>query len=456
MEIKQDGQVIYLKDLLFAALYKWRTIVVWALALALVLGIGKGVLSFLNMNNEALQLENSKQEEIELEVYETKMDTLQQQIDENRKNAQHQQEYLDKSILMNLDPYNFYEVYLSVYIDTNYQIMPELVYQNPDLTNALINSYIERIKGEESAQALAAAVGTESEYLLELLSAEAPYDTRTLILRAKAIDEASAQKLLQQLLQHIQNIQPDIIETVGAHELRVKEQYTRPTMDNALALAQQDQVDKLTELNNSILTLQQEMRDLLPPQSIVVSAGSVVKDAVIFAVIGGVLGVLLVVLFAWVRHMASNKVYSARTLFSRTGVKILGCVYVTENNCKVNRWIQKLEGRSLIPAQKQYELLAYSIRSLCGSTNRLLVAGQTAPDTRADLIVALRQAMPGTQIIDEGSLLQDINARKALDETAHVLLVEQCGVSGYSELDQQLDVIDSHNASILGCVLLDG
>ena len=456
MDIKQDGQIIYFKDLLFAALYKWKAIVIWAVALALALGVGKGVLSFLSMNNEDLQLENAAQEEMELEVYETKKDTLDQQIAVNRENARHQQEYLDESILMNIDPYNFYEVYLSIYVDSNYQVMPDKVYQNPDLTNALINSYIEHIVSAQSAQILADAIGTESEYLLELVSAEAPYDTRTMVLRATAADEASAQQLLSLLLQHVQNIQPNIVETVGEHELRVKEQYIRQTMDKELAQSQQEQVDKLTELNDSILSLQEEKLNLLPPEPIVISLRSVLKDAVLFAVIGGILGVLIVVMIAWIRHLTSEKIYSARTLTSRTGLKILGCVCVTPRKNKVDQKLSTLEGRNVIDAEKQYALLAYSISSLCGNVPKLLITGQTASDSRSMLAEALRQVMPGTQILDYGNLLVDLEARKALDPAVPVLLVEQCGISSYSSAELMLDIITSHNASILGCVLLDG
>ena len=243
---------------------------------------------------------------------------------------------------------------------------------------------------------------------------------------------------------------------MGEHELRVKEQYTRQAIDKALAQSQQEQVDKLSDLNDSILSLQEEKDGLTPPKPIVVRLTSVVKDAVIFAVIGGILGVLLVVMIVWIRHMASGKIYSARTLTSRTGVKVLGCVCMTPRKNKLDRQIMVWEGRNTIPAEKQYALLAYSIRSLCGDAQQLLLTGQTASDTRAAFADALRQVMPGVQIVDNGSLLEDLEARKALKPETPVLLVEQCTVSSYASVEQAVEITAAHNASILGCVLLNG
>ena len=64
--------------------------------------------------------------------------------------------------------------------------------------------------------------------------------------------------------------------------------------------------------------------------------------------------------------------------------------------------------------------------------------------------------MPGVQIVDNGSLLEDLEARKALKPETPVLLVEQCTVSSYASVEQAVEITAAHNASILGCVLLNG
>ena len=456
MEKKQNEQVIYLKDLLFSALYKWKTIVIWSLALALVLGLGKGALSFLNMRNLDLQENNAQQQKLQQDVYEAKKAALQQQIDANHENAQQQQKYLDESVLMNLDPYNLYEIYLSIYVDTNYQILPNMDYQNPDLTNAIIHSYIEFICNTDSTPALAEIVSTKPEYMPELLSVETPYDTQTMAFRIKAQDETTANQLLQFLIDRIQEARTDIAKIVGAHELHVKEQYVRFTLDADLAQKQQEQINKLNDLNDSITNLQTTKNELRAPTALVVSYTTVIKDVVLFAIIGGILGAFLICMYAWVVHISTSKVYSAKTLTNHTGLQVLGCVGISPQKNKLDRKLAVLEGRNTIDAEKQCALLACSIGALCGNVQRLMITGQTTSADRDILANALRQAMPNVQILDDGNLLEDLSARKALDPATPILLIEQCGTSSYAGIEQSVEIATSHGAPIIGCVLLDG
>ena len=62
-------------------------------------------------------------------------------IDNLENNLEQQQYIQERSIMLEMDPYNIYEAIISYYVDTNYEIVPELYYQDPNYTAVITNSY---------------------------------------------------------------------------------------------------------------------------------------------------------------------------------------------------------------------------------------------------------------------------------------------------------------------------
>ena len=453
MQTNHDEQVIYLKDLLFSALYRWKRILVWGLVLAVLLGVLKGISAYRDAKDAQAKLNDPARQAVEMDSYEAEKAALESQLSTLQENIQRQTAYLEESILMQLDPYAFYEVSLSVYVDTGYQILPGMAYQNPDLTHAIISSYVTVLTGENTTKAIANKMGIETVYLLELITTGTSDGTNTLQIHAKYPDQEGAEKLLNLLLQQLTQIQTDISQTVQTHELRIIQQYVRKVSDTSLMDMQTRQEQTLMDLYDSIDVAEGKLEALVPPQVQPVGMGSVVKATVLFAIVGGVLGVSLAILTAWIGHICSSKVYSARTLRSRTNVKVLGCVNTAGEQDSITAKLRALEGRSLSDSAQQAQLIAANVRNLCHEGKHLLVAGSANGAAVTD---ALRQAMPGMQITECGSLLHNIAAVEALGKCDNVLLVEKCGVSRYADIDQTLSMIADNRKKLLGCVLLDG
>lgn len=458
MQTNHDEQVIYLKDLLFSVLYRWKKILVWCLILAALLGGFKGVSAYRDMKSALAQLSDPAQQQQTMELYESEKTSLEDQMQTLQDNIQRQTDYLQASILMQLNPYAFYEATVSVYISTDYQIQPNKTYQDPDLTNALINGYTTVLTGDASMQAIADEMGIEVMYLSELLTTSAlPKDsalagTNTLTLSFKYPTEEGAQQLLGLVSQQLSSIQDELADSIQEHEMHIIRQDVRQASDMLLMEEQNLQVQKLTDLYDKKDLLQIDIDALVMPQVPATSISSVIKSAVIFAVIGGVVGAVLAVLAIWIGHICSNKVYSARTLRNRTQLKTVGCINVMKKMGPVTKALRKLDNRCIAEASQQAQLVAASVRNLCEDSKHLLVTG-TADSTV--LMDALHQAMPGVQI-SGGNLLTDISAVEALSRCDRVLLVEQCGTSCYTDVQQTAAMIADNGKLLLGCVLLNG
>lgn len=450
MERKKDEKMIYIKDLIFAALRRWRSVLAVAVLLALVLGGWKGVSGLSALKTP---VDIAAQQEA-LALYETEKTSVALKIEAIQQSIDNQQTYLDNSVLMQVDPYGYYEAVLSLYVETDYQIMPGMSYQNPDRTNSVLYAYRAVAQGRETLDALAQSLSSQSQYVSELLTAELPEKTAgTLVIRVMAPDAAAAQQLLEVLSAQLEAAYDQVTQAVAEHTVRVVEQSVSAKVDLTLADSQKKELNRMNDLMTALADAQTAMDTLQEPAVQTGSVASVVKKAVIFAVLGAVAGVFLTVCVIWVMHIASGKVYSARTLQDRTGVKVIGCAAHRKIKCGLDRRLYAWEGRNTAPVQ---EHLAADISCRAKDAKCLLVTGSGSREDREELVQAVSKAMPGAQVQDCGSILTDAAALQALTDCDAVVLVEACDVSDYDGVSRQLELIEDYNKQLLGCVLLDG
>lgn len=454
MDKKNDTHMIYLKDLLFTALHHWRSVLAVALALAFILGGAKAVsgLSALNADSEPVSSSYS----VALEKYETEKSSLEQQVRLLLTSIENQNDYLTHSVLMQLDPFGFYEAGLTVYADTDYHILPQMQYQNPNMTSSVLTGYKTALCGSQTVQLLADATSIPYEYVSELITIAISEETDALIINARHFDAEGAQKMIDLIAEHIQTMQPDIASAVAEHQVQTVIRNATPQTDSDLLTTQKAEMDRLTTMLNTLKTVQEKQTALTPPTAEDASVSGTIKNAVVFFVIGGILGALLSVAFYWVAYIASDRVYSARTLANRCGIKVLGCISGTPRKRHLDHWLRKLEGRSVNDIDKQAALLAINIRNRCRETKHLLVVSDTKQDAKEQIVQALRNTLSGIRLDDCGSLLQDATALEVLADCDTVLLIEQCGHSLYSHVEQETKIICDCGKQLIGCVLLDG
>lgn len=456
MENTKNEQTIYLKDLVFVALNQWRKILIFAVIGLLLAGVYAGISGWNSLKDVEEQEYDRAHQQLLQESYELQKESLEQQISTLEDSIAHQYTYLEESVLMHLDPYALYEGYLSLYIDTGYQILPGMDYQNPDKTYQVVANYDIILKGEESLQALSGEMGIEGKYLLELITTENPSQNRSMLnIKVRCADQESAEKLINSLYQQIEAAQERVTKAVAEHEVIVIEKYVRQQIDTNLSKQQQSEVNRLIELMNSLDEVQQERKELALPAVQTVSLSSVLKKIVFIAILGGVVGAFAVACIAWVVHIAGGKVYSARMLQNWTGVKVLGSVSAPEPNNRIDGWLRKLERKESCDPAEMIKLIAFNTASFVADTKRVLVTGSENAEYSNILADALRQSAPGTEVVVCGNILCSADAVKTLTQTDMVVLVETCNVSRYDEVASKVRLIEDHGKSIVGCVLFN-
>lgn len=435
MQQEQEHQTIYFKDLLFRALYCWKIALVAAVILALALG-GFGVLksrSSVNLNTATLTPE-----------MEQKIELLQFNLEVSRLNITRQKEYLDGSVLMQINPRGVYTAGFHVVVYPQSMMASSAEASAVDNTPAILRAYQSSMNSPETMSAIAQELNMKSEYLGELIV----YDTSVegslgFSVRARSAQEA---KTIADALQKALVTQTEsVTKLVETHTIKIVPFESGPKIDSALYDTQSSAHQKLTSLTNSVASMETELKKMLPTE-----LSATKFSPLVFAVIGCVLGVGLTACVAWVTHIGGDKVYSAKALSGNTGIRVLACIPGEKKYDIITKWLRKLEGRS---AAAGYDAVACDIRNRCKDGNRLLIAGVYAQNVLDGLTKALEDAGICCTVCGD---MEDPALFGALAQCDSVLLAETCMQSRYDSVQKMIQTVKDYDKTLLGCLLIDG
>ena len=455
MENRTEDQVIYPKDMLFAALYRWKTMVIVALILGLLLGGFGAIGSFGGITEETKALNQEKYEQ-ELLIYQQELESLEEEVQRLEENVAHLQEYMEKSLYLGLDPYHIYQASATFYLETDYRILPDMSYQNTDKTDILLSAYEAMLRKETVIEALAEVIGTEPRYLQELYEVAVSWDARILTVALRHPEESGVQSLQTELLSQMQEIEKNLQGSVGEHSLKLLEQSINLTVDTSVLTHVENNEIYLRNLNASLKEKKEAEAALAAPVKAEISGGTALKKTVLFAALGAVAGAGIVAVWAWLAYAVSTKVYSARVLRRRTNIKILGCMAQKETRNPIDRKLRVWEGREVSPVQERAGVLALDVAQRCTDVKKLLITGDGDMEASRPLIQALKQTMPGVEICDCGSILRSAQGVENLASADAVVLIEQCGCSLYGNVTDEMVMIRDYGVKLLGCILLNG
>ncbi len=444
MDYQKDEQTIFVKDLLFSALYQWRKIVI----AALVLGLIGGALGFMRAKGATAPAMPEAQYQEALESYEAELEALTLRADMIQQQKENLLLYIKDSPLMNTDPLSVHCATAILSVQTDYQILPGMTYQNPDPTAAILAAYADFLNSSDAVTAAAEAAGTTAEYLGELVAVtNRGADVRSLKITVKGTSAESVEAALDAMLQAAEAASAQIAQTYGAHTMELDSQASVVKTDTNIRTIQQEALERLASLEAQSTDVQNAMGALSAPYGGGTPFSK--KTVVLFAVLGAFLGAFAVAGIAVCGHIASNKLYSIRTLKIRTGIQVLGAFPAKERKCFLDRLLRKLDGRITDPGHM--DAVVANVRNYC--TGSVLVAG-TCPAFNETIAQALTKA--GVQAQGQGSLLTDAQTLAALPQCDCVLLVEVCGKSAYTAVAEAMERVADQKKPLLGCVLVDG
>jgi len=437
MEQERDYQAVYIKDLLFSILYRWKVVVIAMIIGALIM-YGLNVLDTVTAGSRpAKKIAGEEQ---------TQREQIQQVLEDTDIRIETQRIYLSTSPLMSIDPNNFYQANLTLYIQTEYKINPGLTYQDPDYVPAILAAYQQILTDGDVLAKLAEETGLPGQYLHELITVNAiTSHPGILSITINAADEETASKLLEMLKNEMVAAEPSIESlTDKEHTLLAQDHAPILCADTNIADLQKAAFQRLTTLQDQKIEWQKQQTSL--------SLSGSEANIVLVIAIGAVAAIVIAIVAICVFHIATGKVYSARTLKNQTGLRILGCIPGSRKADPIVRWFRKLEGRCTNP--NQISVVTAMIANFCNDQEHVLIISHGNQQIQEQLVQQLKDS--GIQATFCNSPLDDAAAVRAIPDCSAVVLLEQCNVSRYSQVEQTVEIIRDHNKALLGCVVLDG
>lgn len=352
-----------------------------------------------------------------------------------------QTEYLENSLLMTIDPYT--AVSSGIYLRVSPEgITDQEIYRHQ--MASILRSYYTHLLAPETLSGIAEQFDIDVVYLRELITLD--FSTESYLgITVRGRDQQEAEALRDAIRQAIEASREAIAEDLGVHTMSIIPFTLGPRVENGLYDTQNAAHQKLTTMINTLTSTTTELKRLMPQA--LTSGGT---SPVLFAAIGGVLGFILVAAVAFILHLASGKVYSARVLKDQTGMKILGCLPGKKRNA-IDRWLRKLEGRAQADAA---EAVAANIANRTKDTRALLLLGSYEEAFLEPLVKALESRGKVCTVCADPA--NSVKAMDAIDGCETAVLVETCGISAYESVIWAKTTLEEYGKNLLGCVVIDG
>ncbi len=305
----------------------WRKIFVIAMVIAIITGAGNFVLKRIKTADPEY-IEKAEENYLrELTAFEAMGETLLREIENLEKTRSEQEIYNGSSILMKINPFREFNASLELYIATDYQIIPELTYQNPDFSNRILRAYITYMMNGDMYQYIMNHISQSIElrYLKEVLSISADYENRMITLNVQNVDAEACEEILDYALEGIIEKQPEITAAIGEHELNVVNQAIYESVNLELDEWQKRNVQYISELS---IKLQEKAEALAiweqspqPQKEYVLSR--LIKNSIKIMIFGFMVGAVLAAFCIMLCYIMSDKLQDASDLKRRYGLRVI-------------------------------------------------------------------------------------------------------------------------------------
>lgn len=456
MEINNSYErIIDLRDLFFHILYRWRSILIAAVIGALALAAIQHF-TIQNVHKDGGKTTEEMQYEIDLQNYRGSLRNARNNIKTYTQLIKERNDYLDDSIYMQLDPQNIWVGTKRFYVqmDTSaLQGQPEFTTQ--DLADSVTPFYVQAALSQLDPTEMEELMGTSrKEYINELVDISTNFDMNTILVRIVGSDSDVVAKQMDYFVNRMLTDGAERAQTVGKHQLILVNEDMVLQSDSDLSAKQEATNKKLGEWQLAL----QENRQLLNALEQQDEPKAPGEHLVRYAVIGWLVGAVLVAGIYLVRYATRGRLHTGRELADHYGLSSFGqlCHSRARRPGKgIDRWIEKWEFKR---AQTDREAIldgaAALLRERCAD-KRVVLAGTVTADKLAPVAEGLRARLGDAVRLDtQPDFLNDSGAIAAADGADAVLLVEEKEVSHTSDIGREVEMLGIGRAAVEGFFLI--
>lgn len=465
-----NEQEISLSKLLYRIFREWRKCFIIALVGAIIIGAGNFVLKKMQFSNPE-KLESAELVyERELAAFNAEGENLEREIENLEEMLEQQESYNEESILMQIDPFHKYNASVQFYVSTNYQIIPELTYQNIDLSSRILYSYFTYMWDGDMYQYIIEHLSEKIElrYLQEVFSVSADYGISMVTLSVQGVDEHFCQEVMSYAIEGIYSKQADIVETVGEHELSLLNRVVYETVDLDLNTRQKNNRQYVLDLNDDLGEKQSELaawrRTSAPKKQY--GLVTIVKSSIKRMILAFIVLAAFVIAIIVFRYIVSDEVQDAKDLKNRLGLRLIAEIPKVHKK-RVWGWVDRifahmcgltlaesdLERLTGVAAQSISAELAARTESGDKENPKIVFTGSIGEEELQKLLSGMKWDN-SFSVSSASNILHDPSAVSAVQDADYVILVEQQEESRYSQIELELENLMAWKKEVLGVIVL--
>lgn len=463
-------QEIDLKWLCYRVLRGWRSMVVWAVLIGVVAGLGSlGIYGIKCLDPEYMEKEQLNFER-EHASWVATGENYEAQLENIAEAKQEQEEYNEKSVLMQIDPLRDFHASFELYVYYDYQIMPDMAYQNVDMSDRILKTYATYMTNGELQQYVMDNLSYEIErrYLNEILGVSVDYSNNMLTVSVQQESAEKCQEILNLVKTALFAKQEEISAAVAEHSLTSTNAAAYETVNLSLQDTQKANRQAVTNLditmqetNEAYLEWQREEREPVAEYTLAKN----IKNAVKLVVIGGIVGGVAVAVLLAFGALMSGKLLNPEDMKNRFGLRVIGelpCARTRKPFAFVSRWFAAFGGIKAVP--EDYERLGkmagtsltsdLASREGAAGWKKIAFTGMAEAEELKKAAAAMKLGSEYS-VICAPDILTNAESVEAVAQADCVVLVEQQEKSVLTDIAKELEALKAWNRTVIGVVVVN-
>lgn len=466
MNNEMDEQAINLKDLLYRVLLQWRKIVIGAIIIAILVGLYRFATTFMVVLDPDKLREAEEQYNIVLNDYNAKGEQLRTTINNLRDSSRNQQEYNDKSVIMTIDPLNKWVGSVVIYVDSKYQIDPNLTYQNIDNTNRLISAYSRYLTGGELYKEIIEKtdIVDEIRFLTEILSVSVDTGSSSITIQCIGKSEDDVKEILDLVKVGMNSKYESIASAIGDHSCDVLMESMYTTIDLDMDARQKANLQAINDYSIQIGGTNEELTELskepLPKAEYGVEYS--VKEGIKFIIFGGIAGILIMGIIFAAKYAVSATVKTDDD-WENLGIHVLAQIHEERPKKKFlhkfDEWLdRKLGGiTNKVGLPDQCKLAANNLSAVLKEKDLTegVLTGDLPTELTANIVDDMNKAGAAQEFRYAGDILSDPEAASKLSDVTEVVLMGQNTKTRLDSIQKECTLLKAWGKEIIGVVVVE-
>ena len=464
---------VSLPRLLLLTFRSWRSMLAAGLILAILLA---GMKVMREYSNRSVSNEAHEEYLAQMAMYDASVQSYSSAIERFQTKIDAKQNYFNDSVLMQINPHQECVSSVSMVVRT-----PGL--ENADETKSdaaqtesgsivnasnVVHAYNDFIKNGISYESFAQELGVPEQSVRELVLVivDQFHFSSVFQIQARSADMDFSARLMDYILQQIEEKKGAFRDTLGEYELNVVSRNEETVVDTVLLQQQTDLQNTIATMQKNLQTSQTALKELIKPtEATGASMKQILKHGIKYGVVGMAGGIFLMILLHAIRILMKGRILTDDELNVAYGLRNIITLPAgasrREPRSFIDRFVEKLVSDAPdMSSAAANDVLIAKVENLSAADEirKVLLVG-TVGGTRLESFanrLSKRAKESGSPITFEASadIDKDAEAVRRLRTADACIVVEEVGETAYRDAAEVIELLLASGKPVLGTVYL--